>query len=102
MSIVRNALIAATLSAACARPDPETAPAIDLNLLADEADRSSFLRGVRPGAIVGEGRVVHRTRQVAFLEGRLLDEAGETVATGSSTVRIKRLPPEAFASRASA
>lgn len=56
----------------------------------------SFLRAVRPGRIVGEGRVVHRTRSIGFLEGRLFDAAGEPVAAATSTVRIQRLSPEAF------
>lgn len=57
----------------------------------------SFLRAARPGRLVGEGRVVHRTRTIAFLEGVLFDAAGEPVAAATSTVRIQRLPPEAFA-----
>lgn len=57
----------------------------------------SFLRAARPGRIVGEARVVHRTRSIAFLEGRLFDAAGEPVAAATSTVRIQRLSPEAFA-----
>ena len=56
----------------------------------------SFLRPARPGRFIGEGWVAHRGRGVAFLEGRLFDSDGEPVATASSTVRIKRLPPEAF------
>lgn len=56
----------------------------------------SFLRPARPGRFVGEGRVVHRGRRVAFLEGRLLDEAGELVATATSTVRIVQVGEEAF------
>lgn len=56
----------------------------------------SFLRPVRPGRLVGEGRVVHRGRGVAFLEGRLLEDSGEAVATATSTVRIVQLPAEAF------
>jgi len=48
----------------------------------------TFLRAARPGPLVGEGRVVHRTRNVAFLEGTLATEDGTLVATASSTARI--------------
>jgi len=48
----------------------------------------SFLRPARPGALIGEGRVVHRSRGVAFLEGTLATEDGELVATATATARI--------------
>lgn len=47
----------------------------------------SFLRPVRPGAVVGHGRVVHRGGRVAFLEGHL-EVDGEVVATATATTRI--------------
>jgi uncharacterized protein (TIGR00369 family) len=48
----------------------------------------SFLRPARPGPIIAEGRVVHRTRSLAFLEGTLATEDGDLIATGTATVRI--------------
>ena len=48
----------------------------------------SFLRAARPGPIVGEGRVAHRTRNVAFLEGTLATDDGSVVATATATARI--------------
>ena len=48
----------------------------------------SFLRAARPGPIVGEGRVAHRTKNVAFLEGTLTAEDGDVVATATATARI--------------
>jgi uncharacterized protein (TIGR00369 family) len=48
----------------------------------------SFLRAARPGPIVGEGRVAHRTRNVAFLEGTLSTEDGTVLATATATARI--------------
>lgn len=48
----------------------------------------NFLRPARPGPIVAEGRVVHRTRSLAFLEGTLASEDGELIATGTATARI--------------
>lgn len=47
----------------------------------------TFLRSGKPGKFVGEGRVVHRTKGVAFAEGELRDASGELVATGSATLR---------------
>src|SRR5688572_9905360 len=40
----------------------------------------SFLRPVKPGRVVGRGRVVQLGRSVAFLEAELFDEAGELLA----------------------
>jgi uncharacterized protein (TIGR00369 family) len=48
----------------------------------------NFLRPARPGPIIAEGRVVHRTRSLAFLEGTLATEDGELIATGTATARI--------------
>jgi uncharacterized protein (TIGR00369 family) len=47
----------------------------------------SFLRPVRPGRLVGMGRVVHRDGDLVFLEASLLD--GEAVAaTATATARV--------------
>lgn len=48
----------------------------------------SFLRPARPGPLIAEGRVVHQTRSLAFLEGTLATEDGELVATATATARI--------------
>jgi uncharacterized protein (TIGR00369 family) len=48
----------------------------------------NYLRPARPGPIIAEGRVVHRTRSLAFLEGTLATEDGDLIATGSATARI--------------
>ncbi len=48
----------------------------------------NFLRPARPGSIIAEGRVVHRTRTLAFLEGTLATEDGDLIATGTATARI--------------
>lgn len=47
-----------------------------------------FLRPVRPGRIVGKGRVVHRDGDIAFLEASLLDSHDSTIATATATARI--------------
>ena len=48
----------------------------------------SFLRPARPGPLIAEGRVVHQTRSLAFLEGTLATEDGDLIATASATARI--------------
>jgi acyl-coenzyme A thioesterase PaaI-like protein len=47
-----------------------------------------FLRPVRPGKIVGKGRVVHREGELAYLEASLVDPQGATVATAAATARV--------------
>jgi uncharacterized protein (TIGR00369 family) len=47
----------------------------------------SYLRPVRPGPLVGHGRVVHRGGTVAFLEGHL-EADGAPVATATATARV--------------
>jgi uncharacterized protein (TIGR00369 family) len=48
----------------------------------------SFLRPVRPGRLIGRGRVVHREGELAFLEASLLDAQGAVVATATATARV--------------
>jgi uncharacterized protein (TIGR00369 family) len=48
----------------------------------------NFLRPVRPGRLVGKGRVVHRDGDMAFLEASLLDSQGTLIATGTATARV--------------
>jgi uncharacterized protein (TIGR00369 family) len=50
--------------------------------------KTSFLRPARPGMLYGEGRVVHRGRDVVFVEGRLEDAEGRVIATATATTRI--------------
>jgi uncharacterized protein (TIGR00369 family) len=60
-------------------PD-EFAPTLELKV--------SFLRPVKPGPLLGRGRVVHRGGRIAFLAGDLYDAAGQQVASATATVRI--------------
>lgn len=60
----------------------EFAPTLDLHV--------QFLRPVRPGALVGKGRVVERGGGVAFLSGELADAEGQLVATATATARLVR------------
>jgi uncharacterized protein (TIGR00369 family) len=48
----------------------------------------SFLRPVRPGRLLGKGRVVHRDGDMAFLEASLLDPEGTVIATATATARV--------------
>lgn len=48
----------------------------------------SFVRPARAGTLIAEGRVVHKGRGVAFVEGELRTEDGELVATSTATLRI--------------
>jgi uncharacterized protein (TIGR00369 family) len=48
----------------------------------------SFLRPVRPGRLLGKGRVVHRDGDMAFLEASLLDPDGTIIATATATARV--------------
>ena len=50
---------------------------IDLNV--------SFIRPVKPGRIIGRGRVVRQGRSVVFLEGELFDTDGNLLARGTSS-----------------
>ncbi|HEX5881746.1 MAG TPA: PaaI family thioesterase [Actinomycetota bacterium] len=48
----------------------------------------SFLRPVRPGRLIGQGRVVHRDGDLVFLEASLLDGDEAVVATATATARV--------------
>jgi uncharacterized protein (TIGR00369 family) len=48
----------------------------------------SFLRPVRPGRLVGRGRVVHRDGDLVFLEASLLDGDATVAATATATARV--------------
>lgn len=48
--------------------------------------KTSFLRPGQ-GRLVGHGQLLHRTATMAFTEGRILNAAGELVATSSGTFK---------------
>jgi uncharacterized protein (TIGR00369 family) len=64
----------------------QSAPTTDLHV--------QFLRPVSPGRLVGRGRVVRKGRDVGFLSGELVDEAGTIVATATATARIRSQRPD--------
>lgn len=59
--------------------------------------KTSFLRPARPGRLFGDGKVVHRGRDILFLEGALSTEEGALVATATATARIIALSTAAAA-----
>ena len=50
--------------------------------------KASFIHGARVGPLYGEGRVVHRGREIIFVEGSLRDPEGRLVATATATLRV--------------
>jgi uncharacterized protein (TIGR00369 family) len=48
----------------------------------------NFVRPARTGPIIAEGSVVHKTRSIAFLEGKLMTDDGDLIATATATARI--------------
>ena len=47
-----------------------------------------FLRPVRPGRIVGKGRLVHRAGDIAVLEASLHDSTSGPIAVATATARV--------------
>ena len=48
----------------------------------------SFLRPVRPGRVIGRGRIVHRARDLVFLEASVADADQAVIATATATARV--------------
>ena len=76
------AMLDDTLGPALVAQLPEGQFAVTLEL------KVNYLKAARPGRLLAHGRVVHRGGSIAFLEGTLTDEAGETLATATATARI--------------
>ena len=52
----------------------------------------SFLQSAKPGRVIAEAWIERMGKTTAFLEGRLLNEAGEVLAKGTSTARLVPMP----------
>jgi uncharacterized protein (TIGR00369 family) len=50
---------------------------------------TTFIAPARPGDIVGEGTLIRRGRNIAFMEGRLTDLQGNLLAMASATAQIR-------------
>ncbi|OWU83252.1 phenylacetic acid degradation protein [Oceanicola sp. 22II-s10i] len=80
---VQGGVLAALLDNAMARAlataneDKIVASTVDMNV--------SFLRPVKPGRVIGIGRVIRQGRTICFLEAELFDVAGTLLARGTST-----------------
>jgi len=48
----------------------------------------NFLRPVRPGRLVGKGRVVHRDGDLVFLGASLFATGGAVIASATATARV--------------
>lgn len=57
------------------------------NLLSLEI-KVSFYGSAGPGLVIAEAWIERRGRSTAFVEGRLLNEAGDVLAKSSSTVKL--------------
>ncbi|MEX0682341.1 MAG: PaaI family thioesterase [Dehalococcoidia bacterium] len=86
---VQGGFIAAMLDdamgpAAFASLEPgEFAPTLELKV--------NYYRPVYAGTITAEGRVVHRTKRVLFVEGRLFNGDGELAASATATLAIGQM-----------
>ena len=56
-----------------------------------------FLRPVRPGRLIGRGRVIHRNADMAWIEAALTDLNDVTIAVASAAARIIPLSTAAAA-----
>ena len=68
-------------------------PALLATLAPDEFQsmielHTAFLRPVRPGRVVGHGRVVDRLGDIAFLTAELTDARGSIIARATATARV--------------
>jgi uncharacterized protein (TIGR00369 family) len=61
-------------------PAGHFAPTIELKV--------NYVHPAQLGPLIGTGRVVARTRGLAFLSGELHDESGQLLVTASATARI--------------
>jgi uncharacterized protein (TIGR00369 family) len=61
-------------------PADQFAPTIEMKV--------NFVRPARPGLIIAEGYLVHKTSSIAFLDGKLTTADGDLIATGTATARI--------------
>lgn len=60
--------------------DKEAPVSLDMNV--------TFVKPVVPGRVIGKGRVVGRTKAIAFLEAELFDEDGDLLARATSTAKV--------------
>jgi uncharacterized protein (TIGR00369 family) len=54
--------------------------------------KTSYISPAKTGRIMGEGRLVHKGRVTAFMEGRLFDPAGRLLTTATGTGQVRPRP----------
>ena len=54
----------------------------------------SFLKAASPGLVIAEAWIEKLGRSTCFLEGRLLNEAGDVLAKGTSTAKLVPIPKD--------
>ena len=93
LGTVQGGMLAAMLdlvmsfSALCTMGGPGyVVPTIDM--------KTHFLSPAKPGPIVGEGAVVKKGRNIAFMEGRLRDRDGRLLTTATASGQLTKWPPE--------
>jgi uncharacterized protein (TIGR00369 family) len=64
-------------------PADEFAPTLELKV--------NFVRPAKVGPLFAEGRVVHKGKSIAFLEGELRNIQGKIIATATATVQIQKI-----------
>ena len=68
-------------------------PALLATLAPDEFQttlemKTSFLRPLHPGRVIGKGRIVHRGGDLAYLEATLVDTEERVIAQATATARV--------------
>lgn len=68
-------------------------PALLVTLQPDEFQatlefKTNFLQPTRPGRVLGHGRVIRRTGDIAHLEGTLTELDGTMIATATATAQV--------------
>ena len=52
--------------------------------------KTNYIAPARAGRLIGEAEVVRAGKSIAFMTGRLLDDRGQLIATGTATSIVKR------------
>jgi len=74
---------AAGLAVMCSLGPRQMAPSLEI--------KTSFMRPGRPGKYIAEARIASQAAGICFVEGKLLAEGGQLIATASATARILTL-----------
>ena len=56
----------------------------------------SYIKPVPIGKLIGKGKVIKMGRNVAFIEGELLDEEGNLLVKSTSTAMLTEIPKGMF------